>query len=277
MRPPRSDIALPPLPPAVEWVIADPKRIEPHSARGPVLVAFLEFGDPHSVRTIPYLQAWHQRYHSDGLTVLGVHTPKLTIATDNRALEAAARRLGISFAVINDHHAAIWHEYGCQGWPSLFLWRIRGSLFWTQFGEHEMCATETEIRRLLIDAAASRDRPPPALAKPIGPLRPEHAPAAPLRVPSDPLAPGGPGRPRRTDSDSESLEVDYEGGSAWATLSGNGRIWCSLDAAAEAAITLSGPGAYELATHRSHSAHHLSIRAEPTVELWALAFAPGRA
>ena len=40
----------------------------------PVLVEFWDFCRVNSLRTLPYLKAWHERYADDGLRVIGIHT-----------------------------------------------------------------------------------------------------------------------------------------------------------------------------------------------------------
>ena len=76
MRPTTQDIAVRPFPPATVWVGEEPAAVERLCARGPLLVHFLDFAQLNSVRALPYLQAWHERYTGLGLTVLGVNSPR---------------------------------------------------------------------------------------------------------------------------------------------------------------------------------------------------------
>ena len=46
-----------------------------------------------------------------------------------------AHALGVGYDVAIDSERDLWHDYGCEGWPSLFLWRSAGSLAWFHFGE----------------------------------------------------------------------------------------------------------------------------------------------
>ena len=43
----------------------------------PMLVEFWDFCRPSSLRTLPYVKAWHERYARGGLRVIGVHCPGL--------------------------------------------------------------------------------------------------------------------------------------------------------------------------------------------------------
>src|SRR5829696_1570371 len=59
----------------------------------PVLVEFWDFCRPNSLRTLPYLRAWHERYAQDGLRVIGVHTGGFPPARATEQVVAAGERL----------------------------------------------------------------------------------------------------------------------------------------------------------------------------------------
>ena len=62
----------------------------------PVLVEFWDFCRVNSLRTLPYLKAWHERYADDGLRVIGVHTGGFPPARDpRRTCARAVERLEI--------------------------------------------------------------------------------------------------------------------------------------------------------------------------------------
>ena len=72
MRAPVDTIAAPPFPRDLPWVNVAPLRMDKQIGR-PVLVEFWDFCRPNSLRTLPYVKAWHERYAGDGLRVIGVH------------------------------------------------------------------------------------------------------------------------------------------------------------------------------------------------------------
>ena len=41
-----------------------------------VLVEFWTFACFNSRNTLPYVKAWHEKYHRQGLVIIGVHTPE---------------------------------------------------------------------------------------------------------------------------------------------------------------------------------------------------------
>ena len=74
MRPPVDTIPAPPFPVRMPWVNVGTLKL--HEQRGrPVLVEFFDVCRVSSLRTLPYVKAWHARYEGDGLRVVSVHCP----------------------------------------------------------------------------------------------------------------------------------------------------------------------------------------------------------
>ena len=94
VRPP-VEIAAPPFPRDLPWVNVAPLRMDQQIGR-PVLVEFWDFCRPNSLRTLPYVREWHERYAGDGLRVIGVHTSGLpALGRSEDAVRAAVARLEI--------------------------------------------------------------------------------------------------------------------------------------------------------------------------------------
>ncbi|TLY06285.1 MAG: redoxin domain-containing protein, partial [Thaumarchaeota archaeon] len=47
-----------------------------------VLVDFWTYSCINCIRTIPYLDAWHEKYADKGLVIIGVHTPEFEFEKD---------------------------------------------------------------------------------------------------------------------------------------------------------------------------------------------------
>ena len=169
MRPTAENIAVPPFPPDLAWIGPEPAPVERICARGPLLVHFVDVAHVSSVRTLPYVKAWGDRYGDPGLTLICVNSPRFPFTADPDRLRAALARLELDIPVAADSGYAAWHAYGCKGWPSLFLWGRGGVLRWVHFGEGEYQGTETVIRDELAGAGD--------LPEPLSPLRPTDAPA----------------------------------------------------------------------------------------------------
>src|SRR3954451_7517869 len=149
MRPEREDIAAPLWPPKLPWIGPRPKPSDLLVADGPVLVHFFDFAQLNSVRTLDYLEEWHRRYSGAGLTVLGVQAPRFPFGAEAEVVADGLRRLGVTFPTAVDAEREMWLAYGCEGWPSLFLWGKGGVLRWVHFGEGEYVGTEVAIQEEL--------------------------------------------------------------------------------------------------------------------------------
>jgi hypothetical protein len=232
----------------------------------------VDVAHPSSVRTIPYLSAWAERYREAGLTVIGVNSPRFPFTADPGKLAEALARLEVGFPVASDPSYEVWHTYGCGGWPSLFLWSRGGALRWYHFGEGEYAATEAEIRDELGELRGADF----ALPQPLEPLRPSDVPGARVAVPSAEVFPGGSiSEPWLAGEGDPPLELDYSAGEAWASVDGPGSLRVSLDGGAPTVIEVTAPGAYLLASHERHENHRLSLAASQGVAVYCIGFAAG--
>ena len=241
------------------------------TAKGPVLVHFLDYSQLNSVRTLPYLNEWFARYEPLGLRVLGVQAPRFPFGADPEAAEQGLRRLGVEFPVMIDDRQLLWTGYGCEGWPSLFLWGRGGILRWFHFGEGDYEGTEEAIQAALEASFENL----PAMPAPMEPVRPTDVPGAEMPPPGQELVPFE-GRPWKLE-DGQAFDVEYEGGGAYATAEGSGLLRVALDGQPHAEVTIDGPGLYPLAEHDRHGAHRIGIELEGDPAIWSVSFAPALA
>jgi hypothetical protein len=249
VKPPIEDIHAPTFPPKATWINVATLRMDKQRDR-PVLVEFFDFCRVSSLRTLPYLKAWHERYEDQGLRVVSVHAPGYEPSHDEDAVKAAVARLGIEHAVMLDHEFKLWRDYGNQGWPSRWLWRPaeRGHhLHDFHYGEGAYAETERAIQELLGD-----DR------EPVAPVRPEDDPGARIVIP--------------TSEQEGAYSGPYEAGAVWAVLSGAGTVTANGRATA-----VDHPGAYALVEHERHTAAVLDLEVGDGVTCHAVAFTPGLA
>jgi hypothetical protein len=269
MRPEHENIAIPPFPPGIAWIGTEAPISERLTARAALLVHFFELGELSSVRTLPFVAAVAERYASNGLSVLGVHSPRSAMAGSDGALREALARVEVPFPVANDDEHRIWHAYGCRGWPSTFLWGQGGTLRYAHFGEGAYHETEAAIRTELA-GGEGHDLPEPALGPPPTGRQPE------VERPSDEVFPGGRhDRPWEPVEPGEPLIVEYAAGGAWAALDGTGSVTVTVDDGESRSIDLDGPGLYELAEHPAHGMHAARLDLDGPVRVWSVAFPPG--
>jgi hypothetical protein len=271
MRPGRDNIAAPDLPSGLAWVGREPESMPALTAGGPALVHFVEYAQLNSVRTLPYLAEWNRRYREAGLSVIGVQAPRFPFAAERETVAAGLAALGVEFPVAIDAEHDLWAAYGCEGWPSLFLWSLGGALSWAHFGEGEYQATEEAIQEELREMDALQELPEPMAA-----LRPTDAFGARVIPPTPELFPGGSWeRPWVAGEDGEDLALDYQAGGAFVTVEGEGEIEFEIDGEWSALPSNSVPGLRTLAEHPRHEAHNLVLRPAVGVKIWSVSFAAG--
>lgn len=272
MRPGRDNIAVPDLPQRIAWIGKEPKSMPVVTAGGPSLVHFIDFAQLNSVRTLPYLNEWHRRYAEHGLSVIGVQAPRFPFGADPEAVAAGLAALGVEFPVAIDHEHRLWTAYGCEGWPSLFLWHLGGALAWFHFGEGEYVATEEAIQEELREIDALRELPAP-----MDPLRATDAPGVEVIAPTPEHFPGGSWeRPWTASEDDPAIALDYQAGGAFATVEGEGELAVEIDGEWRQPVPAGPlPGLLTLAEHPGHEAHSLLLRPSPGLRVWSVSFAPG--
>lgn len=114
-----------------------------------VLVQFWTFACINCQRTLPYITRWHRQYASQGLSVVGVHTPEFPFERDVNNVRSALKRHQINYAVPLDNEYKTWNAYQNQYWPHLFLADRQGILRYDHIGEGAYEETEQTIRKLL--------------------------------------------------------------------------------------------------------------------------------
>lgn len=225
--PPESDIVAPEFPARMDWIGAAFLRMDKQLGH-PVLVEFIDTARINSVRTLPYLAAWHERYADSGLRTIGVHSPGYSFGHDRTIAQAGVERLGIPFPVVLDPDFLVWREYGNKGWPGRYLFDRRLRLRYIHYGEGDYLECELAIQELLAEADADFSAPDP-----LAPMRPEDEPGvllepqtADVALPADRERVelvrdwlDGPDYIEAADAGAAAT-VSYAAGSAWAVLSG---------------------------------------------------------
>jgi hypothetical protein len=239
------------------------------AAARPVLVHFFDLAQLNSIRTLPYLRAWHERYAGDGLAMIGIHSPRFPFTQDTAVVAAATERLGIDWPVAVDREFALWRLYEPHGWPALFLWGRGGALRWYQLGEGDYAATEEEIRDALPDRNGGGEWPPL-----LEPIRPSDVPDVKVIAPTPELFPGGSTEEPWSSTDANSsLELDYEAGGAYAATDGEGRIGIRVDGESRGSFEITHPGLQELTRHERSESHRLELVPSPGILVYSIQFA----
>ncbi|MGY0556600.1 MULTISPECIES: cytochrome c biogenesis protein DipZ [unclassified Lysobacter] len=136
---------------ATGWLNSAP--LTPQSLRGKVvLVDFWTYSCINCLRTLPYVEAWYDKYRDHGLVIIGVHAPEFAFEKDPANVGAAVKRLGVKYPVALDNNYAIWKGFNNQYWPAHYFIDAQGRIRAHHFGEGGYAEGEDMIRRLLTTA-----------------------------------------------------------------------------------------------------------------------------
>jgi len=294
MRPPVDTIPAPPFPAGLPWINVAMLRMDQQLGR-PVLVEFWDFCRPNSIRTLPYVKAWHRSYATDGLRVIGVHTSGFPSSQDPEAVTAAVERLGVRYPVPLDNEYATWNAYGNQYWPAEYLIDRNGHVRHTHFGEGEYGQTESLIRQLLAVKKAPMarklaDPTPKGLVTPesyLGYSRLEryagspiardksHAYSFPAALGQNELAYGGRWivTPEKIVAGRDSrLRLHFHASKVYLVLGGHGSLDVLVDGKRERTVNVTAYRLYTLVNGTSTRDATLELRFSPGVEAYAFTF-----
>jgi cytochrome c biogenesis protein CcdA/thiol-disulfide isomerase/thioredoxin len=139
---------MPSLDGAVSWLNSPP--LTTAQLRGKVvLVDFWTYSCINCLRSIPYIEAWAEKYKSDGLVVIGVHTPEFAFEKDAANVGKAVQELKITYPVALDSNYVIWKAFNNQYWPAHYFVDANGTIRFHHFGEGEYDESERVIQQLL--------------------------------------------------------------------------------------------------------------------------------
>ncbi|MGA2611950.1 MAG: cytochrome c biogenesis protein DipZ [Spirochaetia bacterium] len=120
-----------------------------------VLVDFWTYSCVNCVRTLPYLRAWYDTYRTDGLVIVGVHTPEFEFEMKSANVAQAIKDLGVDWPVVQDNEYKQWNAYANQYWPAHYFIDAKGHVRYFHFGEGDYDVSEKVIQALLKEAGAN--------------------------------------------------------------------------------------------------------------------------
>ena len=145
-----------PLDGATGWINSPP--LTPSDLAGKVVVYdFWTYSCVNCVRTVPYVRSWYDRYTRDGLVLVGVHSPEFDFEHSRANVEAAVRRLSVTWPVAVDNDKNIWDTFRNNYWPATYVADRDGRIRYNHLGEGGYQETEDVLRSLLgVDPASPR-------------------------------------------------------------------------------------------------------------------------
>jgi cytochrome c biogenesis protein CcdA/thiol-disulfide isomerase/thioredoxin len=140
--------SFPSLDGAVAWLNSPP--LSKKQLQGKVVVIdFWTYSCINCLRSIPYVEAWAEKYKNDGLVVIGVHTPEFAFEKDKANVAKSLIDLKITYPVAVDSNYAIWKAFNNQYWPAHYFIDANGQIRYHHFGEGKYAESEEAIQQLL--------------------------------------------------------------------------------------------------------------------------------
>jgi len=133
------------------WLLPAPEG--PGSLRGKVVIVnFWTYSCINSLRALPYLRAWSERYGSKGLAVVGVHAPEFGFEKNPANVRLALDQLDVRYPNLQDNDYAVWRTFANRGWPGIYFIDAHGKIRGYRLGEGGYDEGEQLIRTLLAEA-----------------------------------------------------------------------------------------------------------------------------
>ncbi|MBD3164643.1 redoxin domain-containing protein [Candidatus Woesearchaeota archaeon] len=132
-----------------KFINTEPFNISSLIGKQIVLVDFWTYSCINCQRTLPYLNAWHEKYSDKGLTIIGVHTPEFKFEENFNNVKNAVERFNIAYPVVQDNEYKTWRAYNNRYWPRKYLIDVDGFIIYDHIGEGAYEETELKIQELL--------------------------------------------------------------------------------------------------------------------------------
>jgi cytochrome c biogenesis protein CcdA/thiol-disulfide isomerase/thioredoxin len=139
---------------AVGWLNSPPLTREQLKGKV-VLIDFWTYSCINCLRSVPYVEAWSEKYKNDGLVVIGVHTPEFAFEKDSANVAKSLTDLKITYPVAIDSKYAIWNAFHNEYWPAEYFIDAQGQIRYHHFAEGKYDEAEEVIQQLLKEKDAS--------------------------------------------------------------------------------------------------------------------------
>jgi thiol-disulfide isomerase/thioredoxin len=125
------------------------------SLKGKVVLVYIwTYTCINSIRPMPYIHDWNQKYSNNGLVVVGVHSPEFQFEKNYTNVKDAVQRFGIKYPVVLDSDRGTWNAYRNNYWPRYYLIDTQGYIRYDHIGEGDYNQIEKSIQSLLAERAA---------------------------------------------------------------------------------------------------------------------------
>jgi thiol-disulfide isomerase/thioredoxin len=125
------------------------------SLKGKVVLVYIwTYTCINSIRPMPYIDNWNQKYSNKGLVIVGVHSPEFGFEKNYTNVRDAVKRFGITYPVILDSDHGTWNAYWNNYWPRFYLIDTQGYIRYDHIGEGDYNQIEKSIQSLVAERAS---------------------------------------------------------------------------------------------------------------------------
>lgn len=117
-----------------------------------VIIDFWTYGCYNCRNTQPYVRALYDKYHSQGLEIIGVHTPELSFEYVPENVEKGIKDQNVNWPVAFDPDYKTWRSFDNHYWPAFYFLDATGRIRYTHFGEGNYENNEKVVQQLLAEA-----------------------------------------------------------------------------------------------------------------------------
>jgi thiol-disulfide isomerase/thioredoxin/DNA-binding beta-propeller fold protein YncE len=146
------NVRSPEFPPDSIWLNVSRPLTVAGDLRGRVSVLdFWTYCCINCMHVLPVLERIEQRFASDPVVVVGVHSAKFISEKDPQNIRRAIERYGVKHPVVVDPEHDIWQRFAVRAWPTLVVLDAEGYVRKTLPGEAEEGALAALIESLLAE------------------------------------------------------------------------------------------------------------------------------
>lgn len=120
-----------------------------------VLIDFWTYSCINCIRTLPYIEAYAQKYKDQPFVLIGVHTPEFTFEKSQSNVAMAIKEHGLTYPIAQDNDFKTWNAFENHYWPAKYLIDAEGNIRYQHFGEGNYDETDKAIASLLQEIGAT--------------------------------------------------------------------------------------------------------------------------
>ncbi|MGA7729688.1 MAG: redoxin domain-containing protein [Chloroflexia bacterium] len=134
-----------------QWWNSEPLTLE--GLRGKVVIIdFWTYGCYNCANTRPYVRELYDKYRSQGLEIIGVHTPELSFEYIPENVEKGIQDQKVNWPVAFDPDYKTWRSYDNHWWPAFYFVDAMGRIRYRHIGEGNYENNERVVQQLLEEA-----------------------------------------------------------------------------------------------------------------------------